>query len=86
MHPIYLIKIRDKLTAFKFFSITSQNIRLRLTGIFEKKSGKKINCGRSSEMVDVTLPDSISSKEVEFQKILSIKVDVLEILVVKNMR
>ena len=37
-------------------------------------------------MVDVTLPDSISSKEVEFQKILSIKVDVLEILVVKNMR
>ena len=47
---------------------------------------KKINCGRWSENVDVTLPDSISSKEVEFEKILSIKVDVLETLVGKNMR
>ena len=47
---------------------------------------KKINCGRWSENVDVTLPDSISSKEVEFEKILSIKVDVLEILVGKNIR
>ena len=37
-------------------------------------------------MVDVTLPDSISSKEVEFEKILSIKVDILEILVGKNIR
>ena len=61
--------------------------RLRIldlvTGIFEKKSGKKIICGRWSENVDVTLPDSISSKEVEFEKILSIKVDVLEIFVGK---
>ena len=47
---------------------------------------KKINCGRWSENVDVTLPDSISSKEVEFEKILSIKVDVLETLVGKNIR
>ena len=47
---------------------------------------KKINCGRWSENVDVTLPDSISSKEVEFEKILSIKVDILEILVGKNIR
>ena len=47
---------------------------------------KKINCGRWSENVDVTLPDSISSKEVEFEKILSIKVDVLEIFVGKNIR
>ena len=85
MYPIYLIKIRDKFTAFTFFSSTSQNIRLRLTKIFEKKSGKKVNCGRWSKMVDVTLPHSISSKEVKFQKI-SIKVDVLEILVGKNMR
>ena len=47
---------------------------------------KKINCGRWSENVDVTLPDSISSKEVEFEKILSINVDVLEILSGKNIR
>ena len=47
---------------------------------------KKINCGRWSENVDVTLPDSVSSKEVEFEKILSIKVDVLEIIVGKNIR
>ena len=32
----------------------------------------------------VRLPDSISSKEVEFEKILSINIDVLEILVGKN--
>ena len=30
--------------------------------IFEKKSFKKINCGRCSENVHVTLPDSISSR------------------------
>ena len=34
----------------------------------------------------MTLPDSVSSKEVEFEKILSIKVEVLEILVGKNIR
>ena len=60
--------------------------RLRIldlvTGIFEKKSGKKINRGRWPENVDMTLPDSIFSKENEFEKI-SIKVDVLEILVGK---
>ena len=51
-------------------------------GIFEKIFFKKINCGRWSENVDVTLPDSISSKEVEFQKMLSINEEVLEILYV----
>ena len=81
MFPIYLIKIRDKLTAFKFFPVTCQNIRLIVTGIFETNSGKKINCGRWSENVDVTLPDSISSKEVEVEKILSINVNVLDILI-----
>ena len=51
-------------------------------GIFDKKSFKKINCGRLSENVDVTLSDSISSKVVEFEKMLSvINVEVLEILV-----
>ena len=64
--------------------------RLRIldlvTGFFEKKSGKKINCGRWSENVDVTLPDSVSSKEVEFEKILSINVDVFETFVGKNRR
>ena len=54
--------------------------------IFEKKSGKKINCGRQYENVDVTLPDSVSSKEVEFEKILSINVDVFETFVGKNRR
>ena len=34
----------------------------------------------------MTLPDSISSKKVKFEKILSIKVGVLEILVGKNVR
>ena len=34
----------------------------------------------------MTLPDSVSSKEVEFEKILSIVVDVSEILVGKNIR
>ena len=49
--------------------------------IFEKKSFNKINCGRWTENVDVTLPVSISSKEVQFEKMLSINVEVLEILV-----
>ena len=44
-----------------------------------------MDIGRWSENVHVELPDSISSKEVEFEKI-SIKVDVLEILVGKNIR
>ena len=34
----------------------------------------------------MTLPDSMSSKEVEFEEILSINVNVLEILVGKNIR
>ena len=74
--------IRYKFNAFKFFQ-SRLRIQDLVTGIFEKKSGKKINCGRWFENVDVTLPDSISSKEVEFEKILSIKVDVLEIFVGK---
>ena len=53
-------------------------------GYFEKKSFNKINCGRWSENVDVTLPDSISSKEAEFEKMLSINVEVLEILVSRS--
>ena len=52
--------------------------------IFEKNSFKKINCGRSSENVDVTLLDSIFSKEVEFEKMLSINVEDLEILVSRS--
>ena len=32
------------------------------------KSDQKINCGRWSEIVDVTLPDLVSSKEAEFEK------------------
>ena len=56
-----------------------------VTVIFEKKSDRKIDCGRWSENVDVTFPDSVSSEEVGFEKI-TIKVDVLEILVGKNIR
>ena len=55
-------------------------------GTFEKRSSKKINHGTRSENVDVTLPDSVSSKAVRFGKILSINIDVLEILVGKNIR
>ena len=36
---------------------------------------------RWSENVDATFPDSISSEEVEFEKVLSVNVEVLEILV-----
>ena len=36
-------------------------------GIFEKKSFQKINFGRWSKNVDVTLTDSVSFKEVEFE-------------------
>ena len=36
--------------------------------------------------VDVILPDLISCRKVEFKKILTINVDVLEILVGKNIR
>ena len=46
--------------------------------IFVKKSFEKINCGRWSKNVDVTLSDSISSKDVKFENILSINVEVLE--------
>ena len=53
-------------------------------GIFDKKSLKKRNCGRWSENVDVILPDPISAKEVEIEKMLSINVEVLEILVGKS--
>ena len=57
-----------------------------VTGTFEKRSAKKINCGRQSENLDVTLPDSVSSKEVRFEKILPANEDVLEIFVGKNIR
>ena len=36
--------------------------------------------------VIVTLPDSISSKEVDFEKILAFNVDILEILIGKNIK
>ena len=47
---------------------------------------KKINCGRWFENVDVILPDSVSSSRLNVKKILSIKIDALEILVGKNKR
>ena len=57
-----------------------------VTEISGKKSGKKINFRIWSKNVDVILPDSISYRKVEFKKILTINVDVLEILVGKNIR
>ena len=45
--------------------------------IFKKKSFKTMNCRRWSENVNVTLPDSIPSNEVEFENMLSINVEVL---------
>ena len=53
-------------------------------GFAADKSFKKLNCGRCSENVDVTLTDSISSKEVNFENMLPIDVEVLEILVGKS--
>ena len=58
----------------------------KLQFLFVKFFKRCMGIGRWFENVDVALPDSISSKEVEFEKILSIKVDVLEILVGKNIR
>ena len=81
MFPIYLIKIRYKFTASKFFQSRLRILDFVL-GTFEKKSCKKINCGN----VDVTLPDSLPSKEVRFEKILSINVDILDIPAGKNIR
>ena len=81
----YLIKIRYKFIAFKFFPITSQNIRL-CSRNFKKKSGKKINHRRWSENVYVTLRNSVFSKDVKFEEILLINVDLLEILVDKHIR
>ena len=49
--------------------------------IILRKNLLKINCVRLSENVGMTLSDSIYSKEVEFEKMLSINVEVLEILV-----
>ena len=60
------------------------NILDFVAGIFEKKYFKKVNCGWWSKNIDVILPDSISAKEVEFEKMLSINVEVLEILVRKS--
>ena len=76
------LKSEINLPASNFFQSRLGILDL-VTGIFEKRSGRKRNCERWFENVDVTLPDSISSKEVEFEKILSIKVDVLEIFVGK---
>ena len=56
-----------------------------LLELLKKNLVKKINCGRWSENIDVTLRDSVSSKEIRFEKI-SINIDVLEILVGKNIR
>ena len=48
---------------------------------FEKKTFKKINWERWSGNVDGKLPDSISSKVVDFEKMLTINIEVLKILV-----
>ena len=48
---------------------------------FKKKPFKKINCERWSENVDGKLPDSISSKVVDFEKMLTSNIEVLKILV-----
>ena len=85
---------------FSLYEICSQFIGLKLsiffqsllrildfvTRTFEKKCDKKINCGRWFENVDVILPDSVSSSRLNVKKILSIKIDALEILVGKNKR
>ena len=84
MLPIDLIKIRNKFIVFKFSPVIPENIGF-CCWTFEKKSLKKINCRKWSENVDITLPDSISSKEVvKFEKIVSINMEVLDIFVGNN--
>ena len=73
MFPIKLIKTRNKFFTFKFSPV-----------ILRKYLSTKLNCARWCKDVRVTLPDSVSSKEVEFEKILLINQDVLNILVVKS--
>ena len=85
MFPIYLIKIRVNLLLLIFFQSCLRIIPFA-TVIFDKKSGKKLNCGRLSENGDVTLPVSVSFKEAEFEKTLSINVGVLKVLVCKSIR
>ena len=67
MFPFCLIRIRYKFTAFKIFQSRLRILHF-VPGTFKKKSGKKINCGRWFENVDIALPDSVSSKEVRFEK------------------
>ena len=43
-----------------------------------------MNCRRWSENVNVTLPDSIPSNEVEFENMLSINVEVLRYMLSVN--
>ena len=57
------------------FSRSRPRILNFATGIFERKFGKKMNIERWSENFDETLPDLVSSKEVEFEKILSVNID-----------
>ena len=45
-----------------------------------------MNCERWSKNFDDTLPDSVSSKEVEFEKILLVNIDGLNILVDKSIK
>ena len=61
------LKSEINLPASNFFQSRLGILDL-VTGIFEKRSGRKRNCERWFENVDVTLPDSISSKEVGFEK------------------
>ena len=67
LHKICSQIIWLKWEIYLLLSIFLQS-RLRIldlvTRIFEKQSCRKINCGGWSENVDLTLPDSISSKEV----------------------
>ena len=76
--PISLIKIRNKFITFKFLQ---SDLHILLLVFLIEKTFKKMNCGRWSENHDVTFPDSISSKEDQFEKLLSINIEVLEILV-----
>ena len=84
MFPVYLIKTRYKFSSFSNFFQSCLRLLDFVSGTFGKKAGKKINCVRWSNNADVR-PDSVSSKKVRFEKI-SINVDVLEILVGKNIR
>ena len=69
---------------FQIFSNHALNYRIWLLVILRKNLFEKLKCGRLSENIDATLADSVSSEEVECEKMLSVNVEVLVNLLGKS--